>query len=132
MKAYNIETSGCKLGEIQMNITLMRKHVYNKTEPCRVAPKRQCLEVFGGTMTIEEFRGCKDPPMVRLPTQIQMSCTFSVPETKSLRIETDEEKLKVIQTASGQSETLKLKRTKPLKRSESALERSLGITRKTS
>ena len=132
MKAYNLDTGHSKYGEYQMYITLMRKHMYGQMTPCRVAPKRQCLQVFGGTMTIEEFRGCKDPPMVRMPNQIQMGCTFSTQESKLEKTETDEQKLKTIQNAAGQTETLKLKRNKPLKRTESALEKSLGIRRKTS
>lgn len=132
MKAYNVDTGKARYGEIQMFITLMRKHVYDQIIPCPIAPKRQCLDVFGGTMTIEEFRGCKDPPMVRFPNEIQTGCSFSGQDTKLAKFETDEQKLRVIQNASGQTESLKLRRTKPLKRSESALERSLGITRKTS
>lgn len=132
VKAYSMDNGRSKWGEYQMYITLMRKHMYGKVTPCRTAPKRQCLKVFGGTMTIEEFRECKEPPIVRFPNEIQMFCSFMRQESMSLKTETDDQKLRTIQSASGQTDTLKLKRNKPLKRTESSLEKSLGIKRKTS
>jgi len=120
MKAYNIDRSGPRYGEYQQFITLMRKHIYGKIEPCRVAPKRQCLKVFGGTMDIEQFRDGKDPPMINMPNEMHMICvtepTVSVKTVEVVGVQS--------------SETLKLKREKPLKRAESVLEKSLGITRK--
>ena len=115
MKAYNIDRAGPRYGEYQQFITLMRKHMYGKIEPCRVAPKRQCLKVFGGTLDIEEFRKCKDPPLVHMPNEIHRNCT--VTETK-------------IVAPNHEAAGLKLKRAKPLQRAESALEKSLGIKRK--
>lgn len=115
MKAYNIDRAGPRYGEYQQFITLMRKHVYGKTESCRVAPKRQCLRVFGGTMSIEEFRSDKDAPMIQMPNEIYRNCCQQVTEAPTH-----------VQPTAG----LKLKRAKPLQRAESALEKSLGIKRK--
>jgi hypothetical protein len=119
MKAYNIDKSGPRYGEIQQFITLMRKHAYGKIEPCRVAPKRQCLKVFGGTMDIDQFRAGKDPPMIHMPNEMFMVCLSS--QAAPVTVQT---------TSSSASEPLKLKREKPLKREESLLEKSLGITRR--
>jgi hypothetical protein len=122
MKAYNIDRAGPRYGEYQQFITLMRKHVYGKIEPCRVAPKRQCLRVFGGTMDIEQFRAGKDPPMINMPNEMHMLCVTE--PTVSI---------KTVETATStvaSTDTLKLRREKPLKRAESVLEKSLGITRK--
>jgi len=131
MKAYNIDRGGPKYGEYQMFITLMRKHVYNKTEACRVAPKRQCLKVFGGTLDIDEFRVCKDPPMIHMPNEIHMLCN---PSTETTLVPTTTHsstgKMDAVMKSSGKSDQLKLKRSKPLQRVESSLEKSLGITRK--
>jgi hypothetical protein len=117
MKAYNIDRAGPRYGEYQMFITLMRKHVYGRLEPCRVAPKRQCLKVFGGTMGIDEFRAGKDPPMINMPNEMHMLC-LTGPSTVAEP------------TAVSNTGELKLKREKPLKRAESSLEKSLGIKRK--
>jgi hypothetical protein len=120
MKAYNIDKSGPRYGEYQSFITLMRKHVYGKIDPCRVAPKRQCLKVFGGTMDIEQFRAGKDPPMVNMPNEMHMICIT----------ETNINTVDVVPKGVTSTDTLKLKREKPLKRAESSLEKSLGIKRK--
>ena len=135
MKAYNIDRAGPRYGEYQQMITLMRRDVYNILGGLMPAPKRQCLKVFGGTMTIEEFRGCKDPPMLQLPNEAYMVCrtatTVTSSETPTMSVQDSVSKMSSIQTATGQNEQLKLKRTKPLKRMESPLEKSLGIKRKT-
>lgn len=130
MKAYNIDRGGPKYGEYQMFITLMRKHVYNKIEPCRVAPKRQCLKVFGGTLDIDEFRLCTDPPMIHMPNEIHMLCNPSI-ETTLVPTTTHSSsgKMDAVMNSSGKSDQLKLKRAKPLQRVESSLEKSLGIKR---
>jgi len=117
MKAYNIDRAGPRYGEYQQFITLMRKHVYEILGPCRVAPKRQCLSVFGGTMSIEEFRGGADPPMINLPNEMHIVCL-----TESIQT--------TVQKSVPNTGELKLKREKPLKRAESSLEKSLGIKRK--
>ncbi len=131
MKAYNIDRAGPKYGEYQMMITLMRKHAYGHIESYTSAPKRQCLEVFGGRMSIDEFRGCKDPPFVQMPNQIHMVCHQGPSDQKKEIYASSENKMNSINSAVGQNEQLKLKRSKPLKRAESALEKSLGIKRKT-
>jgi len=135
MKAYNIDKSGPKYGEYQMYISLMRKHVYGKTEACRMAPKRQCLKVFGGTMDIEQFRAGKDPPFIRMPNEAYMICLPTVEQgvlshTKTSTVSLNN-KMDAVMNSSGKSEQLKLKRAKPLQREESSLEKSLGIKRKT-
>lgn len=131
MKAYNIDRAGPKYGEYQMMITLMRKHAYGRIESYTSAPKRQCLKVFGGTMSIDEFRGCKDPPFVQMPNQLLMVCHQGPSDQKKEMQASSENKMNSINNATGQTEQLKLKRSKPLKREESALEKSLGIRRKT-
>jgi hypothetical protein len=127
MKAYNLESNHYRMYEIQQNITLMRKQCYGKTEGLRCAPKRQALKVFGGTMTIEEFRGEGDAPIItrpniHIPEAVR---TVTVTNEKS----NDRQLLHQIQTATTQNDQLKLKRTKPLKRAESALEKSLNLKR---
>jgi hypothetical protein len=121
--------------EIQQNITFMRKLVYGETSILRCAPKRPALKVFGGTMSIEEFRANKDPPPVHVPKSVFHSSilTKEVEKpsegTESKTFSSAEHKLRTIQESTAQGEQLKIKRTKPLKRTESALEKSLNLKR---
>jgi hypothetical protein len=91
---------------------MMIRQARGKFEHYPYAPKREALQVFGGTMTIEEFRKCKDPPFIKMPNEIYIECV-----SNAYVIKKDE----TIQDDTG----LKLKREKPLKRNESSLERAL-------
>jgi hypothetical protein len=108
-------------GEMQMYLALMRKQALGKYTPLFSAPKREALKVFGGTLTIEEFRAYqgKQPPPVEFPNQIQM--TQIVGGAKIAQAPTAE---------TIDDEELILKRAKPLLRAKSKLESALGITRK--
>lgn len=121
-KAYAIDIGTVRAGEIQSLLALMRKQSLGKYTPLWPAPKRQALECFGGTMSIETFRtygGRVEPPMVHFPfekrfTQIISSDEVSRPIFKEVTVDSD----------------LRLKRSKPLPRSVSVLENALGIKRK--
>jgi hypothetical protein len=132
MKAYNVRGGGPRYGEIQQNITLMRKMCYGKIEALRMAPHREALQVFGGTMTIEDFRQGKDEPIVHKPFMVFNSCIIKnkdMVQTATTFSSDNQHKLKTIQETNIPSEQLKLKRTKPLKRTESPLEKSLNLKR---
>jgi len=117
-KAYALDGAKARYGEILQNLALMRKHVYGKYTPLWPAPKRQTLAIFGGPLTIEEFRkSASDPPWVHTPGEIHMVHTFGkggAPDPVQVVVEGE----------------LKLTRTKPLKRAASKLESALGITRR--
>jgi hypothetical protein len=80
-----------------------------KITPIKSAPSRYCLEMFGGPVSIEEYRK-EIPIFMHIPGEI-----FQVPLVAA--------EIKPI-------EGLKLKREAPLERSKSKLEKSLGIIRK--
>jgi len=144
MKAFAIDMNVARNGEIQSFIAMMRMRALGRYERLCAAPKRTALKIFGGTMTIEEFKSCygKTPPPVVFPGDIQViqkvgghlydqnlnQVAFpganvpSVTTSKQLKSKIDETDIK--------AETLKLKRNKPLERSKSKLETTLGITRK--
>lgn len=134
-KAYALDWNIARSAEIQSFLALMRLQTYGKYVPLFAAPKRFALKIFGGTMSIEEFRGCfgKTPPPVNFPNQIQLEqkvgsvATAPILESNS----NSKSRLKAIEDASAPTDTLKLKRDKPLARSKSKLESALGITRKT-
>lgn len=136
-KAYANDMNTSKAGEIQMILALMRKKALGKYTPLWPAPKREALKIFGGTMTIEEFRsfgGRVEPPTVHWPDQKQLVQLVG-PQIVEKSVETKQMshtkgKLAAIDSSTAQPDTLKLRRTKPLERSKSKLENVLGITRK--
>ena len=132
-KAYALDWNTAKSGEIQSFLALMRMQTYGKYVPLFAAPKRTALKIFGGTMTIEEFKGCfgKTPPPVNFPNQIQLEQKVGVTAVVPISDANSKSKLKAIEDATAPTDTLKLKRDKPLARTKSKLESALGITRKT-
>jgi hypothetical protein len=118
MKAFAIDNYGVNLGgRIMGNIMCMRKQMYGVLGPVRMAPKRYELQVFGGDMTIEEFRahgvvdsGPRKP--INAENERDVSVSYVSP-TPSVVEETSDE--------------LKLKRKKPLKRTHNSLESALGL-----
>ena len=138
-KAYAIDMSIAKSGEIQSILALMRLKAFGKFVPLWAAPKRQFLKCFGGTMTIEEFRsygGLVEPPQIYFPVGRQIQPIFSnapaevVAHTTGPIQSVDSTRLKAIENSTGQQDSLKLKRSKPLARTASKLESTLGIIRK--
>lgn len=122
MKTYALDKGGPRSGEMQMYIALMRKHTNgNKYTPIRCAPKRPTLKVFGGTLTIEQFRDGSSNVVVTMPWE-----THIMPDLTPVC-----RGAKYVPTAQTSDDTLVLKRAKPLARAKSTLEASLGITRKT-
>jgi hypothetical protein len=111
MKSYAFEknyTAECEF------ITLMRKRIEGKITPTKRAPSRYALEMFGGTLKIEEFRnGVYSLVTVNIPGEVFQQQTIIKEE-------------KPIADGSG----LKLKREKPLERAKGKLETSLNVIRK--
>ena len=129
MKAFNIDKNGVNRGGIiGCNIVIMRKKMFNIIGPIITAPNRYNLKEFGGTMTIEEFRSgiTKDVGLsaTDISTSNKIEIKYTQPGTAHF------EKMSQITDASNVNEPLRLKRTKPLKRNENNLEKTLGITRK--
>lgn len=120
-KSYGVDTGGSRWGEILEYLSLYRKHSAGKYVPTKPAPKRQTLKMFGGPLTIEEFRKNINPPWVHVPGDIHMVHTFTTRETKAHAVADGE---------APDTGDLVLKRTKPLIRAASKLESALGITRK--
>jgi hypothetical protein len=110
MKAYGIQKDDSRFFDL---ITLMRKRIEGKITPTKKAPSRYCLKMFGGSLTIEEFRS-GIPIRVHIPGEMYQE---PLSETRP-------------QQQTG-GVLLQLKREKPLKRDvANNLETSLGIIRK--
>ena len=137
-KAYGINMNTARAGEMQMFLALMRMQTFGKYVPLWPAPKREALAIFGGTLSIEEFRsygGRVEPIPVFFPDDRQLLQTvgFTTKDEVNQISNTNAStrgKMSAIETSTSSNETLKLKRTKPLERSKSKLENVLGITRK--
>lgn len=117
MKAYAHDINTPKSYEYQAFISMMCMQTHGKYQSIRKAPKRQALKMFGGSLTIEEFRStCNTDHPVRLPNETFMQIT--------------ERTTKETAAAPAAVESLKLKRDKPLQRAASKLEQALGIKAK--
>lgn len=123
-KAWGMDNGGSRWGEILEYLALYRRHSAGKYVPTSPAPKRQTLKIFGGPLSIEEFRrsaGAK-APWVHVPGDVHMVHTFGKGGAPDPPQAND---------AASDDGDLKLKRTKPLKRTASKLESALGIKRVT-
>jgi len=97
--------------------------MYNQIGPVKPAPNRFRLKEFGGDMTIEEFRAnqtldTNEVKKVETKPYIDNTIPF-VSNTKRM----DEIKNATI----NNNNALKLKRSKPLKRTHNNLESALGL-----
>lgn len=116
-KAWIIDRSGPRYGEMLSFMALYRKHVYGRSVSCFPAPKRECLQMFGGPMTIEAFRkNSNRAPWVHEPGDIHMIHEVDTRGGVAAPI--------------GDTSGLVLSRTKPLKRAESKLESALKLRKK--
>ena len=84
----------------------------------KTAPRKEVLEMFGGTVRIEDFRKEPERISIILPGEI-----YQLPVVKNNQFEKKDQ----VATVPG---LVKLRREKPLERSKGSLESSLGITRK--
>lgn len=116
MKAYAIDRN--KLNECEL-ISLMKKRMEGKLTPTNRAPSRYILKLFGGTVSIDEFRKGV-PVIVKIPGEIYQGVSVNYQQNQSHDNQQKKE---------GE---LKLKREKPLERAKCKLETSLGIVRKCS
>lgn len=129
MKTYNMDRNNLHvIGIINSNMLLMRKMLYNKFSNIKRAPPRNRLKMFGGDLTIDEFRsGCdRDPIPIKSITESKVpSITKIIPIQR-----VSNEKLSEINNSNARNEPLRLKREKPLKREQNNLEGLLGIKRR--
>jgi len=106
--------------------------IYSTGEPVRPAPPKQILKLFGGPMSISDYRGLirggKLRVDIHLPPMVSLLATmdtkpidfYDVSLTKNV-METVKERL------AKAEEVLKLKRTKPLKAWESTLDACINL-----
>ena len=120
MKSYAIEKYGLSRGGLICgNIVMMRKKMYNQIGPIKAAPWRFSLDVFGGDLTIEEFRVDSVKDIVESkPVETEPIKDNVIPFISSTK------KMNEIKNV---NDGLVLKRSKPLQRNQNNLESALGL-----
>ena len=109
MKSYNIYSGSPISGRISDLMTLLRQTMYKKIEPVKAAPHRFTLVDFGGTLTIDQFRSGTVNARIKIPHEPWLY----IPN----------ESYKKTEVIMDQSDQLVLRRTKPMKKDQSALQK---------
>jgi hypothetical protein len=123
MKSYAIEKYGLSRGGLICgNIVMLRKKMYNQIGPIKPAPHKYRLKEFGGDLTIEDFRKNHTTDKEK---QIEVNTEPAI--NNMIPIVSNTKKLDEIKNSASNNNALKLKRTKPLKRSHNNLESALGL-----
>ena len=131
MKAYNCSTSRYKQFEISTNLTLLYKRMFgfHKSDSViTMAPPKSALKVFGGTLSIKEFRKCEHEGRVikeMIPPFVPIKCKF---EDSSFNEKSSSHSKDTKQTITvNENQTLKLQRVKPLLHNKGTLEQTMGL-----
>lgn len=137
MKAHNLESASYMKSVIANTITLFHKRCTGQLRGVRPAPPRVALRVFGGNMSIEEFRAASGkpvefavlPPRMIVHEQAIQEIDLTAPvRTKRGQQPADLAAAVVsFKDVSTKNETLRLKRPKPLQNNRNLLERTMGI-----
>jgi len=111
------------------NLLNLLSHKLNYKNIVRLAPKRECLNIFGGKMSIEEFRlfsnqnkiiNILEYPMISVSPQIE-EINYDNNSKKSNFIPIDEERVKKLE------QKIKLMRREPLLNHKNTLEHTMNI-----
>lgn len=135
-KAYNWDSGKAHAGLIGQLITLFRKHTTGALAHTVPAPPRTTLAVFGGTLSIDEFRAKSELGIVveRLPLKMvpvhqivdeRRVDAFNV--SNAPRPDLSEPVVFAAPAHAVQNESLRLKRPKPMPSSSNTLARVMGL-----
>jgi hypothetical protein len=123
MKSFALDKYGVNRGGIVCgNIVMMRRRMYKQSGHVKPAPCRFRLNVFGGDMTIEEFRRNQT-----VDTHEKLDVKSKPYKDNVIPFVSNTKKMDEIKNASSNNNALKLKRNKPLKRNHNNLESALGL-----
>jgi hypothetical protein len=139
MKAHNMHSTSY-FNSVNANIiTLFHRRCTGRLGGIKAAPPRIALKVFGGHMTIDEFRAASagqavhavlPPRMIVHEHAIQESRSTTARQdvTKRARLATDLKAVVDFKDVVTKNETLRLKRPKPLQSNKNLLERTIGLS----
>ncbi len=103
---------------------MMRRRMFKQSGHVKPAPCRFKLAVFGGNMSIEEFRSNQTVDKeVEKPEEV----TTKPHKDPVIPFISNTKKMEEIKNSTSNNNALKLKRTKPLKRNHNSLESALGL-----
>lgn len=123
MKSFALDKYGLSRGGIICgNIVMMRRRMFGQSGHVRPAPCRFKLAVFGGDMTIEEFRSNQTVDIEK-PEEV----ATKPHKDPVIPFISNTKKMEEIKNSTSNNNALKLKRTKPLKRNHNNLESALGL-----
>jgi len=138
MKAWNMDSKNVHSPEINQFITLYKKRVLGKVTPTRRAPSRYSLELFGGNLSIEEFRKGSENTWIQIPNSNYYPLIVnkykeitSKEKRKESVIITEESKIDDINNSESTTDDLRLKRPIPLKKAKNNLETLMGLKKRT-
>lgn len=126
--AYNLDMDDYKVWDRIALIKTLYNSLYEKDiDIIPPAPPRECLQKFGGYMTMEDFRKCSlkndkeyrliMPPMKSIVPSIEENCK-------------NNNFINKIKGTSNSLDNLVLRRTKPLPNSKNMLFETMGLTQK--
>ena len=117
-----------------MLLTLLRKRMTGKLEHLVPAPPRCCLKVFGGTMTIDEFRekSINDIIVSKLPPKMIPLETIIHERKVNAKRQSDIpgpdlEQSVDLSLTTQKNEAFRLKRPRPMPSSSDVLARTMGL-----
>jgi len=123
MKSFALDKYGLSRGGIICgNIVMMRRRMFGQSGHVRPAPCRFKLAVFGGDMTIDEFRSNQTVDIEK-PEEV----ATKPHKDPVIPFISNTKKMEEIKNSTSNNNALKLKRTKPLKRNHNNLESALGL-----
>tara|TARA_B100000405_G_C16716815_1_gene421122 strand:+ start:3318 stop:3707 length:390 start_codon:yes stop_codon:yes gene_type:complete len=125
MKSFALDKYGLSRGGIICgNIVMMRRRMFKQSGHVKPAPCRFKLTVFGGDMSIEEFRSNQTVDKeVEKPEEV----ATKPHRDPVIPFISNTKKMEEIKNSNSNNNALKLKRTKPLKRNHNNLESALGL-----
>ena len=138
MKAWNMDSKNVHSPEINQFITLYKKRIFGIITPTRRAPSRYALELFGGSMSIEEFRRGLTNKWISMPNINfhpliinKYEQITKIDKRKQSVIITEESKIDDINNSESTTDDLRLKRPIPLKKAKNNLETLMGLKKRT-
>ena len=129
VKAYNMHSSSCYKGVRSNLIAVLRKKACGRLAPVKCAPPRQALRVFGGQLSIEEFRRMAEGEAVMqlLPEKMVVAPT-AMEVVRPVKRKQPEARDLDFTSVQQVNETLRLRRPKPLGGSNGGIEKTFGFT----
>lgn len=133
-KAYLLASSSYTLNVVSPFLTMLHRTVTGHVKHIVPAPPRQTLQMFGGQLSIEEFRAATDHgKSILLFPKNMVIISPNVVESVDANTLTNVSKETVhevnFQGVQTNNDNLRLKRAKPLRNSKHTLDKAMGLSK---